>query len=224
MADRLGLLRAYEKLVVDRPGGCETDSIVASLVQTKDCDSFRFMSTKAWLSKTPWPTKQLPRDDLAARIEHFLATHWMGVLCTIGKNGPIGSPVEYYADGLSCYILPQPNSPKLKAMQRDPRVCFAIHGENSGWASVRGAQLFADVEIIEPGTPAHAAAMDIYRWQSSAVQLGKSLTEVPQVQLAKIDPHRIVYTEQWLRRDDFSPRQIWHKDPTVEARSNQYGH
>ena len=50
------------------------------------------MSALPWLAETPWPTKQLPRDELAERIEHFLATHWMGVLCTYGKNGPIGSP------------------------------------------------------------------------------------------------------------------------------------
>jgi nitroimidazol reductase NimA-like FMN-containing flavoprotein (pyridoxamine 5'-phosphate oxidase superfamily) len=182
------------------------------------------MSAHPWLAETPWPTQQLPREELTSKIEHFLATHWMGVLCTLGKDGPIGSPVEYYADGTDAYILPQPNSPKLKAMQRDPRVCFAVHGENSGWASVRGAQLFADVEIIEPGTPAHEAAMNIYRWESSAVQLGKPLDEVPQMQLAKISPHRVVYTEQWLRKDGFGPRQIWHRDPAVQGRSKQYGH
>jgi nitroimidazol reductase NimA-like FMN-containing flavoprotein (pyridoxamine 5'-phosphate oxidase superfamily) len=182
------------------------------------------MSAHPWLAETPWPTKQLPREELTSKIEHFLATHWMGVLCTIGKDGPIGSPVEYYADGMACYVLPQPNSPKLKAMQRDPRVCFAVHGENSGWASVQGAQLFADVEIIEPGTPEHEAAMQVYRWESSAVQLGKPIDEVPQVQLAKIDPHRVVYTEQWLRKDGFGPRQIWHKDPDKKAQSRKYGH
>lgn len=182
------------------------------------------MTTNAWLTQTPWPTRQLDREELERRLEHFLATHWMGVLCTLGKNGPIASPVEYYADGMTVYVLPQPNSPKLKAMQKDPRICMAIHAENSGWASVRGAQLFADVDIIEPGTSEHEAAMKIYRWQPSALQLGKSMTEAPQVQLAKIDPHRIVYTEQWLRKDGFSPRQIWHKDPEKQARANQYGH
>ena len=101
-----------------------------------------------WLETTPWPTAQLPREELSVRIDHFLATQWMGVLCTIGKNGPIGSPVEYYADGLNIFILPQPNSPKVKAMQRDPRLCFAIHGENSGWASVRGAQVLAMLGLL----------------------------------------------------------------------------
>ena len=78
------------------------------------------MPAHPWLQETPWPTKPLPRDQLTARIEHLLAINWMGVLCTLGKDGPIGSPVEYYAEGNVVYILPQPGSPKLKAMERDP--------------------------------------------------------------------------------------------------------
>ena len=182
------------------------------------------MGANAWLHETPWPTQQLPRDELARRIEHFLATHWMGVLSTVGKNGPIGSPVEYYAEGTIVYVLPQPGSPKLKAMQRDPRVCFAAYAENAGWASVRGAQLFGNAELLEPGTSAHDHALTIYRWQASAAQLGKSLDEPPAMQLLRIDPDRIVYTEQWLRKEGFGPRQIWYKDPERTGRSIQYGH
>ena len=182
------------------------------------------MTAHSWLHETPWPSKQLPREELSDRIEHMLATHWMGVLSTIGRNGPIGSPVEYYADGKAVYILPQPGSPKLQALQRDPRVCFSVHAENSGWASVRGAQLFGEARLIDPGTDEHAHAMTIYRWEPSAVQLGKSLEAPPQVQLAVIDPERVVYTEQWLRKDGFGPRQIWHRDSSQAAGARQYGH
>lgn len=182
------------------------------------------MSAHPWLTETPWPTRQLPRDDQHKRIEHLLATHWMGVLCTTGRNGPIGSPVEYYAEGLVVYVLPQPGSPKLKAMQADPRVCLAIHAANSGWASVRGAQLFGSAQLLDPGTPEHDHALTIYRWQASASQLGKPLDRPPQMQLLRLDPERIVYTEQWLRKDGFGARQIWHRDPEAKARPVQYGH
>ncbi|MEZ5566656.1 MAG: pyridoxamine 5'-phosphate oxidase family protein [Gammaproteobacteria bacterium] len=182
------------------------------------------MSAHPWLGETPWPTKPLPRDVLTDRIEHFLGTHWMGVLCTISKNGPIGSPIEYHAEGTIAYVLPQPGSPKLAAMRKDPRVCLAIYGENSGWASVHGAQLFGNVEFLAPGTPSHDHAMTIYRWQASAAQLGKPLDRPPQIELARINPERIVYTEQWLRKDGYGPRQIWHRDPEVTGRARQYGH
>ncbi|UCG72111.1 MAG: pyridoxamine 5'-phosphate oxidase family protein [Chromatiales bacterium] len=182
------------------------------------------MTAHSWLHETPWPTKQLPRAELSERIEHLLATHWMGVLSTVGKGGPIGSPVEYYADAKTIYILPQPGSPKLQALQQDPRVCFSIYAENSGWASVRGAQLFGNAQLLDPGTSEHVHAMTIYRWQSSALQLGKPLDEPPQMQLLKIDPERVVYTEQWLRKGGFGPRQIWHKDASKAAAARRYGH
>ena len=182
------------------------------------------MSAHPWLVETPWPTKQLPREEMTARIQHLLATHWMGVLCTIARSGPIGSPVEYYADGMAVYILPQPGSPKLRALQADPRVCFAVHAANSGWASVRGAQLFGAARLLDPGTPEHAQAMTIYRWEPSAIQLGMSLDMPPQVQLLEIDPDRIVYTEHWLRKDGFGPRQIWHKDPEHATAAIEYSH
>ena len=182
------------------------------------------MSAHPWLYETPWPTRQLSREEMTSRIQHCLATHWMGVLCTVGKSGPIGSPVEYYADGMVVYILPQPGSPKLRALQSDPRVCFAIHAENSGWASVRGAQLFGNAQLLDPGTPEHDAAMTVYRWEPSAIQLGKSLDQPPQVQLLQIDPDKVVYTEQWLRKDGFGPRQIWHKDPDQQTTAIEYSH
>ncbi|MEC9375317.1 MAG: pyridoxamine 5'-phosphate oxidase family protein [Pseudomonadota bacterium] len=182
------------------------------------------MIAHPWLAKTPWPTKQLPREELERRIEHFLATHWMGVLSSISKNGPIGTPVEYHSEGFIQYILPQPNSPKVKAMQNDPRICFAIYGENSGWASVIGAQIFAKAEFIDVGTPEHDHAMEIYAWESSSVQLGRPLDEPPQIPLLKVDPDRVVYTEQWLRKDDFAPRQIWHKDPKKKSGTRNYWH
>ncbi len=182
------------------------------------------MVAHPWLTETPWPTRQLPRAQLTARIAQFLATQWMGVLCTSGAEGPIGSPVEYYAEGLIAYVLPQPGSPKVRALQTDPRLCLAIHAENCGWASVRGAQLFARAEFLEPGTAAHERAMTIYRWQASSVQLGRPLDRPPQTPLLRIDPERIVYTEQWLRKEGFGPRQIWHRDPARQGKPLRYGH
>jgi hypothetical protein len=182
------------------------------------------MSAHRWLAETPWPTRQLPRAELTARIEHLLATRWMGVLCTHGPDGPIGSPVEFYAEGTTVYVLPQPGSPKVKAMEQDPRICFAVHADNCGWASIRGAQLFGAAEFVKPGTPAHDHGMTIFRWQASSVQLGRALDTPPKMDLLRLDPDRIVYTEQWLRKNGFGPRQIWYKDPQRRGQPIRYGH
>jgi len=103
-----------------------------------------------WLEELPWPTDKMPRDQLYERIEHTLTMVNMGVLATTGKNGAIASPIEFYAEGLTAYMYPQPGSPKIKAMQSDPRVSFAVHTPVVGWVSCRGAQLFGQAEILEP--------------------------------------------------------------------------
>ena len=65
------------------------------------------MTAHPWLQESPWPTKQLPRDELTPRIEKFLATHWMGVLCTLGNDGPIGSPVDTSDEALDGLVASQ---------------------------------------------------------------------------------------------------------------------
>ena len=48
----------------------------------------------------PWPDKALPREQLEDRIQQLIGSQNMCVLSTCGPNGPIASPIEYYADGL----------------------------------------------------------------------------------------------------------------------------
>lgn len=75
-----------------------------------------------WVER-PWPEKELPKDELLERIEQLLGLKNVCVLATVDKDGsPIASPIEYHADGLNLYMLPDPGTPKLNAMKRDPRV------------------------------------------------------------------------------------------------------
>ena len=164
-----------------------------------------------WLEELPWPTEKMPRDQLYERIEHTLTMVNMGVLATTGKNGAIASPIEFYAEGLTAYMYPQPGSPKIKAMQSDPRVSFAVHTPVVGWVSCRGAHLFGQAEILEPGTPEWEHGIDILHWQASAAELGRDVNVRPPDPIMRIEPDRVVYTEHWIRRQGFAPRQIWRK-------------
>jgi hypothetical protein len=80
-----------------------------------------------FLIEEPWPTKKMTKAQLEARIERVLALTNIGYLGTVKKDGtPIVSPVEFYAEDMSLYIFPQPNSPKAKAIARDGRISFAV--------------------------------------------------------------------------------------------------
>ncbi|MEZ5498325.1 MAG: pyridoxamine 5'-phosphate oxidase family protein [Steroidobacteraceae bacterium] len=162
-----------------------------------------------WLELSNWPKQELPREELERRIERCLTLTNLGVLATSGRDGPIASPVEFYADRLDVYIFPQPNSPKLKAMQRDPRVCFAVANPMAGWASAQGAQIFGEAELLEPDSAGWQHGMNIFRWPASAFEIGRPLDGPPRGTLMRLAPRRIVYTEHFLRRDGFAPRQIW---------------
>lgn len=165
-----------------------------------------------WLEPENWPKTPLPRQRLEDRIERVLTITNIGVLATLGKNGPIASPVEFYADGLSLYVFPQPNSPKLKAMQRDPRVCFTVMNPMAGWACTMGAQLFGSAKLLDVGTPEWKRGMEIFKWPASSFEIGRPLDEPPAGQLMRLDPERIVYTEHFLRKEGFAPRQVWHRE------------
>jgi len=166
-----------------------------------------------WLDLENRPTEQLPRELLEARIERVLTLTNMGFMATTGKNGPICSPVEFYSQDLDIYVYPQPNSPKIKALQRDPRMSFAVANSMAGWASAFGVQLFGIGELLEPGSPDWEHGMTVFKYPSSNWEVGRPLDTVPQGLLLRLKPDRISLTEHFLRREGYAARQFWDRDP-----------
>jgi len=170
-----------------------------------------------WLEQEPWPTKAMPKEMLEKRIERVLTLTNIGYFGTVKKDGsPIVSPLEYYHqftdDGVSLYIFPQPKSPKIYALKRDPRVCIAIANPMAGWACVMGAQIFGTATLLDVGTPEWEHGMKVFKWAGSSSELGRPLDIPPQGQLARIDAERIVYSEHLMRKEGYAPRQIWEAD------------
>ena len=166
-----------------------------------------------WLDLENRPTQQLPRDQVESRIERVLTLTNIGFMATIGKNGPIASPVEFYSEDLDIYIYPQPNSPKIKALQRDPRMSFAVANHMAGWASAFGVQLFGIGELLDPGTPDWEHGMTVFKYPASNWEVGRPIDTVPGGQLLRLRPDRISLTEHFLRREGFAARQFWDRDP-----------
>jgi len=166
----------------------------------------------------PWPTKVLPRAELEDRIQQLLGSTNMGVLSTTGRNGqPIASPIEYYVDGLDLYMLPDPGTPKLNAMLRDPRVGFAVHGAYHGWHSARGAQIFGRAQLIEPHAPGWEHGMKVFRWHEWMSDLNLDTRKPFERQVCRIVPHKILYTETWLWKLGYHAKQRWEAKPAAKA-------
>jgi len=175
-----------------------------------------------WLEQEPWPTKAMPKGLLEERIERVLTLTNVGHMGTVRKDGsPSVSPVEFYAEFIdgapSLYIFPQPGSPKVYSIRRDPRVSFAVAQPMAGWACVMGAQVFGTGALLDPHTPEWEHGMQIFKWPASSFELGKITTTPPPGQLLRVDAERIVYTEHYLRKEGYAPRQTWYRNDDVHV-------
>ncbi len=165
--------------------------------------------TNPWLAG-PSPDAVLPRDELEERILNLLSSHNTAVIATVNADGsPAATPVRYFSLGLEIFYTSWNASPKSRNLARDPRVSAGIVAPLVGQASSRGAQLFGTARTLERDDPDADAYWEAVRWQSDHVERGRSLSQPPTDPLTVITPDRIVYTEHWLRRSGYAPRQTW---------------
>jgi general stress protein 26 len=165
--------------------------------------------TNPWLAG-PSPAAALPRDTLEERILNLFSAQSMAAIATINRDGsPTATPVHYYSLGREIFFTSWNASVKSRNLQRDARVSAGIFAPLVGQASSRGAQLFGTARTLERTDPASEPYWEAFRWQSDHAERGRSLSEPPTDPLTVISPHRILYTEHWLRRTGFAPRQTW---------------
>jgi nitroimidazol reductase NimA-like FMN-containing flavoprotein (pyridoxamine 5'-phosphate oxidase superfamily) len=166
--------------------------------------------TNPWLAG-PAPTRRLERGRLDERILNLFSSQNMCVLATGGPAGPLATPVRYFHLDFAVMFTAAAGSPKMRNIAADPRVSIGIFAPLVGQASSRGAQLFGHARVLETDDPDHLQYWESVRWQSDHVERSRSLDDPPIGPLVVVDPSRIVYTEHWLRRDGYAPRQLWRR-------------
>jgi nitroimidazol reductase NimA-like FMN-containing flavoprotein (pyridoxamine 5'-phosphate oxidase superfamily) len=164
--------------------------------------------TNPWLSG-PAPTKRLDRERLEERILNLLSSQNMCVLATVGPDGPLATPVRYYSLGFAVLFTAGPRSPKMRNIAANPRVSVGIFAPLTGLASSRGIQVFGTARVLDPQHPDRTRYWEAFRWENEHAERGRPLTEPPRDTLVVIEAERIVYTEHWLRREGYAPRQFW---------------
>jgi general stress protein 26 len=169
--------------------------------------------TNPWLAG-PTPLAKCPPAVLEERIANLLSTQNIAVIATVDRHGaPSATPVRYYPLGFEMMFTTSRQSPKVGNLRRDPRVSAGIAAPFVGQASSRGAQIYGTVRLLARDHPDADAYWEAFRWQSDHVERGRDLSEPPTDLLVVITPKRIVYTEHWLRRDGYAPRQFWTAPP-----------
>lgn len=165
--------------------------------------------TNPWLSG-PVPDVDLPRDALEERILNLLSSQNLAVIATVSADGsPAATPVRYSSLGFEIFYTGWNASVKSRNLRRDPRVSAGIVTPLVGQASSRGLQIFGTARTLERDDPDVEPYWEAMRWQADHVERGLPLEEAPIDPLTIITPHRILYTEHWLRRSGHRPRQTW---------------
>jgi nitroimidazol reductase NimA-like FMN-containing flavoprotein (pyridoxamine 5'-phosphate oxidase superfamily) len=164
--------------------------------------------TNPWLAG-PAPTALLDRPRLSERVLNLLSSQNMCVLATAGPGGPLATPVRYFHLDFTLMFTAAAGSPKLRNIAADPRVSVGVFAPLVGQASSRGAQIFGQARVLTAADAEYEVYWPAVRWQSDQVERSRSLTEPPDGPLVVIPADRIVYTEHWLRREGFAPRQVW---------------
>jgi nitroimidazol reductase NimA-like FMN-containing flavoprotein (pyridoxamine 5'-phosphate oxidase superfamily) len=178
--------------------------------------------TNAWLAG-PAPRKRLDRPRLEERILNLLSSQNMCVLATIGPDGPLATPVRYYHLDFALIFTAAASSPKMRNIAADPRVSIGVFAPLVGQASSRGAQLFGHAAVLTTDHPQRGHYWSAFRWQSDHVERSRSLDEPPTDPLVVVEADRIVYTEHWLRRDGYAPRQFWTRPRTTPDGGDNHG-
>ena len=178
--------------------------------------------TPATPEATPWlvgkpPTRRLEPARLSERILHLLASQNMCVVATVGTDGPLATPVRYYSRDFELIFTADPKAPKLQNIERDPAVSIGVFAPYAGLASSRGCQIFGSAVIALPGSSAFDDAMASYRWQSDAAERGLPRDAPSSPAVVTVAAQRIVYTEHWLRREGYAPRQFWRAPATDQV-------
>lgn len=155
--------------------------------------------------------RRMERNALEARIVGFLAAHNMCVLATCREDLPQATPIEFYADHLTLYMIVDPGT-KLKYLEVNPNVSIGIHDSLTGWRSIRGLQIFGRATLIYDNQPEWAVAMRIYDWRFLGESIGT--LEAPRGHImARVDPVRIKLTEFALKESGYAPTQVWNTVP-----------
>ena len=166
--------------------------------------------TNPWLSG-PVPERRMERADLEDRILNLLSSHNMCVLATSGTDGPLATPVRYFHLDFAVMFTADPASPKMRNLRDDPRASIGVFAPLVGQASSRGAQLFGRARVLSEADADFAYYWPAFRWQSDHVERSRSIAAPPSGPLVVVEADRIVYTEHWLRRSGFAPRQFWRR-------------
>ncbi len=168
--------------------------------------------------------KKMPRDQLEQHLVEFIKSHNVCVLSTSKDDIPRATPVTYYSEGTTLYILGDRGTTKLNNIGANPRISIGIADPRISWLSVKGVQITGQVTLITADNPEFEEALRIYnfkeRRKENIEELRKALgkdtgKEIPQgkppkgLTVIKVESKKIELCEYALLPRGYDFRQVW---------------
>ena len=159
-------------------------------------------------------TTEMPREQLEEHISSILKKLTMCTLVTSKGDIPRGTPLEYFPDGLTLYISPDPGT-KVENIQANPNVAVSVYNNvhpdwENEWQTVWGVQISGTGELLEEGAPEYARGREVINFESFLRALGQDPNKWPKGRIIlKVTPGQIALFELGLLAKGFAARQVW---------------
>jgi len=160
-------------------------------------------------------TAKLPEDKLKERILNFLKEQTMCVIATCKDNVPRATPLEYFSEGTTLYIAPDPGT-KLVNIAANPKVSIGIYNyvhpdwPAGDWKRTKGVQISGEAKLLTPDDPEYAHAIEVYNWEPFFKALGRTLADGPKPErMIKVEAKKIEYREGALMLEGYASGQVW---------------
>lgn len=150
-------------------------------------------------------TRQLPSDELEARILAFLGSRSLCVLATCRSNVPRATPVLYRSKGFTIYMAGEPGR-KLGNISQNPTVSIAIFDPEAEFS-----EKIDDITGLQIGGKARLIGKEEPEFMDAFLMFGRpaSWAEHWYGKMIEVVPDRIELLAMGLKNEGYAARQIW---------------
>jgi len=157
--------------------------------------------------------QKMPKEELEKRIAAFLRSCNICVLATCKENIPRATPIEYYSDGLTVYVVADPGT-KIANLKTNPRISVGIYNTPYtnwiDWKIVRGVQITGKPVLITDDNTEYFEAMKIYNWRLYSMVAGRDMDKPPTGRtIIKVEPLKVEYRDLGLLSEGYLRFQVW---------------
>ena len=125
---------------------------------------------------------KMPKAELEKRMAAFLKTCNICCLATCKDNVPRATPIEYYSDGLTVYVLGDPGT-KIVNLKANPRISVGVYTpaytDWKDWPNVKGIVITGRASLVTDENPEYQKAMKVYQWKIYGIVAGRDLSGPP---------------------------------------------